>query len=220
MALNKNNYSNLDRNIFTDEGQRDQNLMFKNSDTGEYYIYDHWNNTTYVLEVKAFLDKNGNGGCLQRKVYFSNRDTYQRTGRVNNKNVQWSGWVLMLDADDIYPRDARMNNIDGAIGQQQRNYNDAVNKYNDNNNRMNQLSNDISNCWNRANDAWNRTADIYGWAIRDIRLAGYQIIPVGQGGEANGYVNTGLFYSGGGLVIQRRVLQKLVNGNWHNSYFA
>ena len=212
-----------DRNIYN-EADRDQNMMFKINDNGDFLIKAP-NGDMYTLEVRSFIDKNGNGGCWQKKVYFSNRDTYQRTGKITNKTIAWSNWVLFIDQDDMNVRDNRLNHLDNLRNDLNNKYNDTVNRTNDINNRINQLQNSINGARGRADDAWGRTDDIYRWAIRDIRLAGYQAIVLDQATEVSGYVITGLVNSeGGGYTgadpVQRRVIQKLVNGNWYNSYFA
>lgn len=212
-----------DRNIYN-EADRDQNMMFKINDNGDFLIKAP-NGDMYTLEVRSFIDKNGNGGCWQKKVYFSNRDTYQRTGKITNKTIAWSNWILFIDQDDMNIRDNRITHLENLRNDLNNKYNDTVNRTNDINNRVNQLQDSINGARGRADDAWGRTDDIYRWAIRDIRLAGYQYIELQQAGEASGYVITGLINDGGGNYaynkhVQRRVIQKLVNGNWYNSYFA
>lgn len=224
MPLNKNNVGLSERNIFNSESERDQNLMFKNNDNGDYLFKDN-TGAMYMLEVRSFMDKDNNGGCWQRKTYFSNRDTYQRTGVITNKTISWSGWVLLIDADDVAIRDNRMKQLEDRERDINNKYNDVVNRTNNMTNRANQVAGDINYARARADDAWNRTQDIYGWAIRDIRLAGFQYIILQDALEANGYVVTGMVNDGGGNYdgydhVQRRVIQKLVNGTWYNSYFA
>ena len=225
MPLNKNNVGLSERNIFNNESERDQNLMFKNNDNGDYLFKDN-TGALYMLEVRSFMDKDNNGGCWQRKIYFTNRDTYQRTGVITNKTISWSGWVLLIDADDVATRDNRMAQLEARERDINNKYNDAVNRSNNAVNRANQVAGDINYARSRADDAWNRTQDIYNWAIRDIRLAGYQYLQLGGAvWEASGYVITGIVNDGAGMFtdgdhVQRRVLQKLVNGTWYNSYFA